>query len=186
MILICPRPLFPLNAILRTYDADKLQDKDQGGGPAAVVEYVNKYFFTSKLRGKFITANLFYYDTNTRVLQYTSAGHPMSYVKRRGSQLICLDLSQGIPIGIMKDYQWSNGEIQLREGDILFMYTDVVLETRNAQDNEFGAARLESVIAASDACPHGVVDDVEQALYKFSGQNKLTDDLTLCAIQIKL
>jgi len=168
-----------LDAIIRTYKPDSTELEP----PAAVIDYVNTHFFTRKNRGKFITAITFTYEPETKILKYACAGHPYGYVKR-GNQLIRLDQASDIPIGVLKDYQWTNHEIQLQRHDIIFVYTDVVIETRDMQKNEFGFERLEQVLINAESCPHCLVDDVADALVAFRDSDELCDDLTLCAIQI--
>jgi len=168
-----------LDAILRTF---KLQDEDDEP-PAAVLDYVNTHFFTRKNRGKFITVIALTYDPELRRLRYACAGHPHGYIKR-GNELIRLDQAEDIPIGVLKEYQWTNHDIYLQPHDIIFVYTDVVLETRSPAQEEFGFDRLEAVLQEADKCPHCVVDDVADALTLFAETDVLFDDLTLCAIEI--
>ena len=168
-----------LDAILRTYK----KEEDEAEPPAAVIDYVNTHFFTRKNRGKFITAIAFVYDPADKILKYTCAGHPYGFIKR-GKTLIKLDQASDIPIGVLKDYKWTNHEIRLQAHDIIFVYTDVVLETRDAQQSEFGFERLEQVLINAENCPHCLVDDVADALIAFRHSDELCDDLTLCAIEI--
>jgi serine phosphatase RsbU (regulator of sigma subunit) len=166
------------DAILRTY-----RPEGNSGNPAQVIEYVNTHFFTRKNRGKFVTAIAMSYDPETKTLCYACAGHPYGYIKR-GNTLIRLDQAEDIPIGVLKEYEWSNHEVKLMHHDIIFVYTDVVLETRNAKQEEFGFGRLEKALLDAEACPHCLVDDVAEALTDFNESDELCDDLTLCAIQI--
>ena len=166
------------DAILRTFKPEGDTPK-----PAQVIEYVNTHFFTRKNRGKFITAITMSYDPETKTLCYACAGHPYGFIKR-GDTLIRLDQGKDIPIGVLKEYKWSNHEIKVMHHDIIFVYTDVVLETRNAKQEEFGFGRLEKALLDAEACPHCLVDDVAEALTDFNESDELCDDLTLCAIQI--
>jgi sigma-B regulation protein RsbU (phosphoserine phosphatase) len=167
-----------LDAILRTYSGNK------NTTPATVANYVNTNFFTRRDRGKFITAKFFSYNGDTKTLRYVSAGHPNGFIKR-GKEVIQLDQSLGIPIGILPDYEWEYKEFIMEVGDILFIYTDVVLETRNIEKQEFGFERLIEVLETAPNCPHQLVDLVEQALLSFSDSKELMDDLTLSAILLE-
>ncbi len=166
-----------VDAILRTFPGG------EGSTPADAVNYLNKHFFTRRDRGKFVTAMLFTYRSDSKVLKYVSAGHPNGYVKR-DSQVIVLDQSKGIPVGVIQDFQWEYHEFIMQKDDILFIYTDVVLETRNPKGEEFGDDRLQQVILQSPACPHKLINEVEKELFEFNGQQALKDDLTLSAIKI--
>ena len=166
-----------VDAILRTFPGNK------DTTPADAANYLNQHFFTRRDRGKFVTAKLFSYRSDTKILRYVSAGHPNGYVKR-GSDVMILDKSKGIPIGVLPDYQWGFKEVLLTTGDILFIYTDVVLETRNSKGEEFGEIRLQEIISQAENCPTKLINDVEQSLLSFNGKDELLDDLTLAAIKI--
>jgi serine phosphatase RsbU (regulator of sigma subunit) len=172
-----------LDAILRAF---RTTIREHRGNdvitPADAANFVNKNFFTRRDRGKFITANFFSYQSLRGSIRYVSAGHPYAYVKR-GSQLLVLDQSQGIPIGVKPDYHYEYGEFVVEKGDVLFIYTDVVLETRNSKGQEYGAQRLEALLKQLEPCPHRIIDAVEDALLDW-GNRALKDDLTLCAIKI--
>ena len=167
-----------VDAIFRTFRGNEETT------PADAANYLNENFFTRRDRGKFVTAKLFSYHSDNHCLRYVSAGHPMGYIKR-GELLFSLDESKGIPIGVLPDYQWLCAEFSVEPGDILFVYTDVVLETRNPQSQEFGDERLLQVLRNAPTDPQAMVDDVENALVEFCGQTMLQDDLTLCAIKIE-
>lgn len=166
-----------VDAILRTFPGNK------DTTPADAANYLNKHFFTRRDRGKFVTAMLFLYHSDLQLLRYVSAGHPNGYIKR-GSEIIVLDQSKCIPVGVLPDYQWEYQEIKMLSGDILFIYTDVVLETRNANEDEFGEERLYCTLRDAPDCPHKLVAHVEQVLLDFNGRSDLMDDLTLSAIKI--
>ncbi len=167
-----------LDAILRTFPGSS------DGSPADVTEYVNKHFFTRRDRGKFITAKFFLYSDDTKLLTYVSAGHPLGFIKR-GDEIIVLDQSQGIPIGVMQDYKWVDSQVKMYKDDILFIYTDVVLETRSPSKEEYGEVRLIETLKNAPNCPHMLVDAIEKELLDFSGGRDLKDDLTLLALMIE-
>jgi len=167
-----------VDAILRTFPGG------EQSSPDIAANYLNNHFFTRRDRGKFVTAKLFSYRSDTAMLRYVSAGHPDGYVKR-GKQIFSLNKSQGIPIGVLPDYQWQYSEFKLQLNDILFVYTDVVLETRDLHGVEFGVDRLENAIISAPANPLQLVDAIERALMDFSGSEMFQDDLTLCAIKIE-
>jgi len=167
-----------LDAMFRTFRGDETTT------PADVANYINENFFSRRDRGKFVTAKLFTYNSGNGILRYVSAGHPSAYVKR-GEQVFKLDQSKDIPIGVLQDYQWSCYEFTMRPGDILFVYTDVVLETRSPNEQEFGFERLQQSLIEASNDPKELIDFVEQALIDFSGNEHFQDDLTLCAIRIE-
>ncbi len=165
-----------LDALLRTYKPD---DKEKA--PCLVLNYVNQHFFTRKPRGSFLTAQVFRYYAAKRRLSYASAGHPPAYLKR-GKQVIALD-EGGIPIGVLKQNSWDCYQVEIHKGDILFIYTDVVIESKNQQGQDFGFERLRQAIIQAPNYPVQLIARVEAELQQFCDSRHLDDDLTLCAIQ---
>ncbi len=167
-----------IDAILRTFIP-----KDMDGPSAEVLSYINQHFFTRKVRGNFLTATTFRYSASEQTLSYANAGHPHAYIKKR-EQLITLDQG-GIPIGVLKEQQWQTYKVKVEKGDTLFIYTDVVVETKNKRGEQFGFKRLEHLLAAASAEPKEMLSQLEITMNEFCGCTKYQDDLTMCAIQFK-
>jgi serine phosphatase RsbU (regulator of sigma subunit) len=165
-----------IDAILRTFIP-----RDLNGPNAEVLSYINRHFFTRNVRGNFLTATTFRYSTEQQTLSYANAGHPHAYLKKR-DQLIALDQG-GIPIGVLKEQEWLTYKVNVDKGDTLFIYTDVVVETKNKQGEQFGFERLAQVLAASSSAPKQLLAELEHAMNEFCGCTKYQDDLTMCAIQ---
>jgi serine phosphatase RsbU (regulator of sigma subunit) len=165
-----------LDAILRTF-----KPEDDEVKPSRVLDYVNKYFFTRRERSSFLTANIFHYTPQSRLISYASAGHPHAFLKR-GQTLIKL-AEGGIPIGVMREYQWETHQQEVQKGDILFVYTDVVIETKSPIHGEFGFERLEKALCTAKNDPKSLIAHIEQQLQEFCLCSKFEDDMTMCAVQ---
>ena len=48
----------------------------------------------------------------------------------------------GVPMGILPDAKYDSGQIQLRSGDLLAIYTDGVVEAENVSGQEFGESMM--------------------------------------------
>jgi sigma-B regulation protein RsbU (phosphoserine phosphatase) len=164
------------DAILRTFKRE-----DDAVKPSQVLDYVNKHFFTRRERSSFLTANIFHYTPHNRLISYASAGHPHAYLKR-GQTLSKLG-EGGIPIGVMREYQWETHLQEVQKGDILFVYTDVVIETKSPVLGEFGFERLEEALRTAKNNPKLLIAHIEQQLQEFCLCSKFEDDMTMCAIQ---
>ncbi|MFT4940671.1 MAG: sigma-B regulation protein RsbU (phosphoserine phosphatase) [Paraglaciecola sp.] len=165
-----------LDAILRTF-----KRADDTVKPSQVLDYVNKYFFTRRERSSFLTANIFHYTPKNRLIRYASAGHPHAYLKR-GQTLIKL-AEGGIPIGVIREYQWETYQQEVQKGDILFIYTDVVIETKSPIHGEFGFQRLEQALCTGENNPNLLIAHIEEQLQEFCLCSRFEDDMTMCAIQ---
>jgi len=68
------------DAIMRTYRGDG------PAPPAGALSYANRYFFSRRNRGHFMTVFAALYRPDTRTLSYLSAGHPPMLLRRRRGQ----------------------------------------------------------------------------------------------------
>ncbi|HEX4482134.1 MAG TPA: PP2C family protein-serine/threonine phosphatase [Rudaea sp.] len=166
-----------LDAILRTYKGG------DGPPPAAAVSYINKYFFSRRNRGHFLTLVAGTYRPDTRTLSYLSAGHP-PLMLRRGNQVQLLGEADQIPIGVLRDYQFRNNEIVLQTGDTLVLYTDGIVEARDADANMFGAERLSGLIEKGPVGAKALLDSIVKAVHDHQGSLLGTDDQTLIVLTI--
>lgn len=167
-----------LDAILRTFSPPEDLDDPE---PSIVLDYINEHFFTRKSRGTFLTVSIMHYEPTLRRLTYANAGHPHAYLKR-GSSVVALDKG-GIPVGISKGYQWESYQIEVQKGDTVFLYTDVVIETKNPDQEDFGFDRLEDALRSADSDPEIMIGQIEQAMRMFCHCKQFADDLTMCAVQ---
>ena len=76
--------------------------------------------------------------------------------------------------------------MQIGKGDLLFFYTDGLVETENDRGDMFGAERLQALLEAEHA--HGidtVLERVEHAVRAFRGTAEPFDDATMMALRVE-
>jgi sigma-B regulation protein RsbU (phosphoserine phosphatase) len=168
-----------LDAILRTYPGP-------AAGPAAVLAYANRHLFTRRLRGTFITAFIANYSRSRQRLTYASAGHHPALLRRAdpGNDVLALDRDGGMPLLVARDAAWTDVELEMLPGDILVLYTDGIIETRNANGEEFGTQRLERVVGEARPNVQSVVTAIEMAVDDFRDGVQPRDDQTLVVLQV--
>jgi sigma-B regulation protein RsbU (phosphoserine phosphatase) len=64
------------------------------------------------------------------------------------------------------------------------MFTDGLMDARNAGGEGFGAARLKTALAANTSSASALVRGVMDAITAFTGQAEPHDDVTLLAARI--
>ena len=171
-----------LDAILRTHTIDVMH------GPAAVLDYVNRYLFSRQLRGAFITACLVDYRVAERTLAYVCAGHPPPLAVWTDGSTEPLPTSAQIPLCVDPDAAFAN-DLAAADMRYLVLYTDGVTDLKNAAGERLGEARLREAISA--ACRwHAAIDTAFTALcaaidaFAASGPAGDTDDLTLMLVEL--
>ena len=166
------------DAIMRTYQGD------DGTPPAAAISYANRYFFSRRNRGHFMTVFALIYRPDTRHLSYLSAGHP-PLLHRRGGTVQLLGESDQIPLGVLRDFEYQNNVYNAETGDILILYTDGIVEARDARGREFGIQRLRELAAQGPAeSPQALCDALVAAVQAHQGGALGNDDQTLLVLRI--
>jgi sigma-B regulation protein RsbU (phosphoserine phosphatase) len=117
-------------------------------------------------------------------MRYVNAGHHPQLVRRSDGGLERMS-STGMPVGLFAGHGYSEREVQLGPGDLLFFYTDGCVEMENEAGDMFGSERLESLVAASGrGSAETVLATVEAAISTFRGGRDLFDDATMMAVTV--
>jgi sigma-B regulation protein RsbU (phosphoserine phosphatase) len=108
--------------------------------PKELVEKVNRVMCRNTTEAKFIT--LFYglFDVDGKTLRYANAGHNAPILTRKDGAQVRLE-EGGLILGIFQERSYDQGEIELRPGDRLVMFTDGVSEAVDGE-GEVGEKRM--------------------------------------------
>jgi len=150
--------------------------------PAGICARVNRALCAMLPADRFVTFFFGLLDTRDGTLRYCNAGHnPPLLVHPDGRWLELA--GGGIVLGIDGASRYSDATTRVAPGDRLVLYTDGVTEARDSRDEEFGTARLASLVAAqSQASAARLVDHLLGELEAFSGPRR-EDDRTLVVVQ---
>jgi sigma-B regulation protein RsbU (phosphoserine phosphatase) len=149
--------------------------------PAQVVTRLNRFLADDVETGKFMT--LFYaeLDVDTREFTYVRAGHNEPHIYRRETDSFEELAEGGIALAFIDDFEFDQaGPIALNTGDLLFMYTDGIVEAMDAAGEQFGMERVHRILRARrDEPARDIVDALRQAAQAHIGTDERQDDLTL-------
>ena len=147
------------------------------------ISAINRYLVESIPANRFVT--LFYADLNpkTGALAFLNAGHNPPLIVHAGGTMEQL-AAGGLPLGIMADADFREGNTKLKPGDVLVIYSDGVSEAVSPTGEEFGPTRLYETVARNmDASAAGIRDRIESALTKFAQGTPAADDITLVIVK---
>lgn len=152
--------------------------------PASVITHLNQHLFQECQR-HLSFLSLFYavLDSSRNELTYASAGHepPLLFGERGYSQLTEGDLLLCIDEGTA--YRETTVEIQ--PGDILVMFTDGVVESMNADEEEFSVKNLIRTVGENKTGNASqIVGQVLVDLKDFMGGKPVTDEFTLAVVKL--
>ena len=135
-------------------------------------------------RGVYLTLFIGILDTDGRTLRYVNAGHNPQFVIRRAGGIEPMS-STGLPIALYSGHEYHDASIAVAAGDLLFFYTDGLVETENEAGDMFGAERLQEVIASVQAQGiETVLQHVETVVRSFRGRTEPLDDATMMALRL--
>ena len=117
-------------------------------------------------------------------LSWISAGQAPIFLYHANQQVEELH-SSGIPLGIIEDTPYEMAPImKLEPGDILLIGTDGIWETRNMEEEMFGAARVtELLLRQADQSAGNIARQLITELDCFRGDHSRDDDITLMVVK---
>ncbi|NOX17231.1 MAG: SpoIIE family protein phosphatase [Chlorobi bacterium] len=147
--------------------------------PSKILTTVNKsVFHDERIAEVFITLTILLLNNKTKTISYAGAGDlPIIY---KSSEVKMIN-SDGILLGFDEDAKYSDFSVDLERGDEVFLFTDGILESRNAEGVMHGKDRLMKSIAELT----GEDDSLEKIKDDFSRftNGKFEDDVTIIGIK---
>jgi hypothetical protein len=122
------------------------------------------------------------FDASSQV-EISIAGHPPILHYHQKSQDINPCAMQQYPLGLVAEPGYVSAQISCDPGDLFVVVSDGLLETVNADDEEFGLARLgKSVVAHA---PERLPEIYEALMHAVSDFGEQRDDRTVLIIRIR-
>jgi sigma-B regulation protein RsbU (phosphoserine phosphatase) len=123
-------------------------------------------------------------ETDGRLLRYVNAGHDPQFLLRTAGGLEQLS-STGMPIALYAGQGYRDAQVRLEPGDLVFFYTDGLVETENERGEMFGTDRLQQILSARHAeSIDAVLHQVEAQVIGFRGHAEPFDDATMMVLRI--
>jgi len=151
--------------------------------PAVAMKRVNDLLIPDTRQGMFVTAVYAVLDMDRGELTYVNAGHnPPLWVKHDGT--IQKLTRTAIALGVVTGEPVEERTIKFDESDSLFLYTDGLTESFNAEGVFYGEIRLlEAINMNSCSSASDLIDVVEKSLLNFVQDMPAADDLTMLVLR---
>jgi serine phosphatase RsbU (regulator of sigma subunit) len=130
-------------------------------------------------------ASLFwgYYDPDSYTLYYINGGHPAPMLVRHsaGGETDVQYLEEGgAVLGVVAGAPYQQGQVNIRPGDLLVVFSDGVIEATNSKGEQFDDERLEAVVKENvERTPVEIRAAILKSVHEFLGELSAQDDLTL-------
>jgi PAS domain S-box-containing protein len=149
-------------------------------GPAEVLRHLDG-FVQHLPRARFATAAVAALDLRTRRLRYACAGHPPPLVVQPGEPATALWDGRSAPLGVSRGGPpRRHAELELQPGARLVLYTDGLVERRDASlDDAIG--RLSDELARRRAAALGPL--LSELVQAFTGDAARDDDVCLLCLE---
>lgn len=132
----------------------------------------------------FVTAWMGILDTRTGHVDFVNAGHNPPLIRHGNGGFTYFKTRPGFILAGMEDFQYKKGELQLKPGDTLFLYTDGVTEAMNEKEELYGDAALQNVLSdAGQISMEELCRDVKRDVDRFAGTTPQFDDMTMMALR---
>ena len=131
----------------------------------------------------FCCATLLCLSPQRRAVEVWNGGMPEGYLHEVATGRRTPLMSRHLPLGVLsaEAFDDSTEVWPMALGDRVFLLSDGVLDTADANDQLFGAERLQQVFAANRE-PDRLFEDIEHALAAFRGQAR--DDVSMVEITL--
>jgi phosphoserine phosphatase RsbU/P len=170
-----------LQAALRS---QMLTEGSERLGMAELVTRLNKHLVRNTGDDRFATFFIAVYDSATRTLRYTNAGHLPAFLICKNSSLQ-LDKG-GMVLGVLEDYIYEEGSLTVGPGALLIGYSDGLIEPENVYGEEFGIRRLqETAVRLQGAAPLMVAESLMAAAEEWAGTPEQADDMTVIVARLR-
>ena len=157
-----------------------------GNGPAIVSHVNNSLVKDIEELNLFVTMFYSEIDLNQKCFRWVHAGHEPAIVYDAAKDSIEMLGGDGVPLGIMDNWDYEEAEIGLDSGQIILIGTDGIKEAYNAHGEYFGNDRLMTVVRDHAAKPaKELLKEVFDTLDRFRYPAERLDDETLVIIKVK-
>ncbi|MCX6573799.1 MAG: SpoIIE family protein phosphatase [Candidatus Aminicenantes bacterium] len=144
---------------------------------------LNDFVYSSSDSHLFISFFLAIIDRTTDEVTYVNAGHNPPLLKGRQGPVRRLG-STGVCLGMFPDQVFAEETVVLRPGDILCLYTDGIVESRQGESEEYGDGRLaDRLRELADLPAQAIRDRIFEDVFAFSGCSEAGDDMTVVVVK---
>lgn len=137
--------------------------------------------------GMFVTAWQGKLNLKTGEVEFANAGHNPPIIRKKDGHAEYLKGKAGFVLAGMEGIIYKLQTTNLQPGDIIYIYTDGVVEAHNLQKEMYGEQRLLDLIinAKEDESMKTICNRVYDDVKKFAGEAEQFDDITMLALKYK-
>lgn len=157
-----------------------------GNNLCRILQLTSDYLAANNPDKYFVTLFTGIFNVQTHELNYINAGHTYPVILSENTEIILMNHTHMLPLGIIKPKQFIASQCKLHPNDTLFLYTDGVTEAMNTNNELFGTTSLLEILKNySQRNKDKLISSVCQALKSFTTAAPQHDDISMLCIQVK-
>jgi sigma-B regulation protein RsbU (phosphoserine phosphatase) len=155
-------------------------------GPGETLTAMNNAMYKDLRKlGSFVTVFCADWDSDTGMFTYANAGHNLPVALRSNGEIINLPDIKGVMLGGLPDQRYKEGEIKLKAEDLIFFYTDGIIEAQNRHGEMFKLDRLIKIlIDYGHHCAEFIEKVIVKKIDEFTDGLIQKDDITMVILKI--
>ncbi|MBS7260599.1 MAG: SpoIIE family protein phosphatase [Treponema sp.] len=154
---------------------------------ATILNWANRGICNETMKiDHFASVALVNYNSLTKQAQVATCGNNTVILYTAASRSIKTISMMTEPMGVEKEIEYTDIDLQLESGDILVACTDGVIESLDDNGVQYSSAKLEKVIAShAHESAKNISNRVKDDLKKYIGSNQQFDDTSLLVIKVE-
>jgi sigma-B regulation protein RsbU (phosphoserine phosphatase) len=154
------------------------------GSLAHIMEGFNKAVCSYSTVDKYSTLFLSVLEPGMRKMTYVNAGGCRPMLLRNRDASVELLAAGGMPVGLVPDITYRQGEVILEPGDVILSCSDGVSESMNRAEEFWDDAHVERVLRENAARPAAeIIDRLVAAVDQFADGADQHDDITVTVLK---
>ena len=157
--------------------------------PARIMQAVNESACQGNDSNMFVTFFIGVLDLPTGRLHYCDGGHDRPLILGMSGQeeaVISLECNPHLPVGVWPDTKFTEQEVLLPPGSILFLYTDGLTEAKDLAHKQFGLDRIKETLTGcikAGQSAQEILPALSREVHSIVGEAEQSDDLAMLAIR---
>jgi sigma-B regulation protein RsbU (phosphoserine phosphatase) len=173
----------PASLLMANLQATLRGQTHRDTNPSDCLKRCNSMLYRSTDPEHFATLFCGSLDVEKHSLRYCNAGHNYPFLFSVGKDPLRLETG-GIVLGIMEQYPFEQGTVDLSPGDLLVIFSDGITEAINADEVEFGEDKLAELLAAHrEDSASELIERTVKAVVDHAAGHPQADDMTMVVLR---
>jgi len=133
----------------------------------------------------FVTAWLGVVDLSNGHVEFVNAGHNPPVLITKEGEIKMLSSQAGFVLAGFDGFKYKKQSLDIKPGDVLYLYTDGVTEAQNKDKELYGEERLKAILSkVSKSSPNIICQAVKNDMDKFVDGADQFDDITMLCFRL--